>query len=207
MKMEFKDSYFTIDVDLSQHVAEIYKNIDKKIRWGIRKAEKSGVDYGFADKEDFDRFCELCEKFGYVKNVREDLEFAGEDGEVVVDKKHKGILIVAKYCGNIVGGLVTKFIENESIFSISFVLSEYKNLEVNSFLLWQAIKLSKERGFKIFSLGGVAPNAREGTKFYHIFQFKSKWGGELKKREVKSKNFTYILSRKVWRKIKDFRGK
>ena len=205
--MKFKDNYFTLDIDLSKPIEEIHQNINKKIRWSIRKAEKLGVTSNLANKEDFEEFCRIYEKYGYVKDIRKELGVVGDKGDIIEEDKDKGKLFVARHDNKLIGGTVIKFIGEDSIFCISFVIPEYKNFEVNSFLLWEAIKHSKNMNYKIFSLGGVAPDAREGTKFHHIYAFKLKWGGELRERYVYSKNPFYIFGRKLWRRVKDFKGR
>jgi len=205
--MRFKDFYFTFDINLKKPMKEIYENIDKKIRWSIRKAEKLGVSVNLADKNDFEEFCKEYGKYGYVRDIKKELTFTENEKGNITEGGNIGKLFVAKYKGKVVGGIVTKFVDNESIFSISFVVPEYKNFEINSLLLWKAIEESKKEGYDIFSLGGVAPKARKGTKFYNIYSFKKKWGGELKKRYIYSKNPLYILGRKLWKIIKNFVGK
>lgn len=191
----FRDIQATIIIDLNKSEEELWKNIDKDARWGVKKAEKENLIIKEDFLEDLGKFYEIYKetcRFGGINPLSLD--------EILKNKPkfffcYKNDILIA-------GSAI--IIEDDKKFRLFLNASnhEYLKFQPNNLLYWYLIKWGKTNGFKIFDLGGYQLNAKPGNKLYNINRFKERWGGEIKIYYIYSYNPFYILGRKLIRNSK-----
>ncbi len=198
-----KDINATILVDLTPTEEEIFQNIHKDARWGIKKALKNGLKV--KQTEDWETFYPIYQKTmatggGFIHSLK-------------TVKETSAILFLCYYKNKPIAGLSIGFRDDKydkNLPSLSKLasLKEYQNLQPNNLLVWEAIKWSKKKGYKKFDMGGWQIKAQ--GHLVGINKFKERWG-ELtyyyKDYPIKIaigrklvRNFPLI--KKIWDKIK-----
>lgn len=186
----------TIEVDLTQSIEDIWKNLDKDARWGVNKAKKEGLTVKEADESDAKEFYEIYRHMCQYNRIRQsEFEDIYNPG---LDTRPKKILVCKKDEKLIAGASI---IEDSSLSTISLYknasLAEYLELQPNNLLYWSIIEYGKNRGIRAFDLGGYDECAMKGTKTYEINRFKARWGGKIVDYVVYSKNPLYILVKAI----------
>ncbi|MBI5149129.1 peptidoglycan bridge formation glycyltransferase FemA/FemB family protein [Candidatus Pacearchaeota archaeon] len=192
----FKDVQATIQIDLNKSLDDLWENLDKDARWGVNKAKKENLKVGKTEKEEFwnkfyDVYRDTCRrgginpfKYSYIRK---------ENASLLICLKEKKIIAGAV--------IIEDKKENKISLFLNASIPEYLNLQPNNILYWSMIVYGKKNGFKIFDLGGYQLNAKKGSKLYEINRFKERWGGEIIKYDIYSKNPFYILGRKLIRRF------
>lgn len=186
----FSDKQATIEINLEKSEDELWNSLDKDAKWGVKKAEKSGLKVGIVNNEAiwgefYKIYKETC-KFGNIVPISID------------DAKH-GRLFGCFLENKMIAGSVVKIEGDKIILFLNASEHESLKYQPNNLLYWSIIKWAKNQGFGIFDLGGFQLNAKPGDKLYEINRFKQRWGGEIKEYKIYSKNPVYILGRKVIR--------
>lgn len=195
----FRDERATILLDLTKNQEELWNNIDKDAKWGIKKAEKEGLVVKESEEEtELKKFYEIYKEtciFGgitplnleKIKKMNAKFFFCYKDG-----------LLIA---GNAI------IIENNDKFRLFLNASshEYLKFQPNNILYYALIKWGKGKGYKVFDLGGYQLKAKPGDKLYNINRFKERWGGKIEVYHVYSYNPFYILGRKTIKKSRTAR--
>jgi lipid II:glycine glycyltransferase (peptidoglycan interpeptide bridge formation enzyme) len=191
----FRDVRATIEIDLSEDLENLWENLDKDARWGVNKAKKSGLVVNVTNKEkDWKEFykCykETC-NYGGIKPIN-------------LEEMKNGILFACYLNKKLIAGSVIK-IEKEIItLFLNASKHEFLNYQPNNLLYWSIIEWGKKNNYDKFDLGGYQLNAQEGGKLDQINRFKIRWGGEIVKQPIYSKNLFYILGRKLIRNSRFF---
>ncbi len=186
----FKDVRATIEIDLTKNENELWNSLDKDARWGVNKAKKTGLEIEILnDEKSWKTFYEI-----YKKTSKSGCIIPLELKEV-----KEGDLFCCFLKDKLIAGAVVKIDGGKVILFLNASDHEYLNLQPNNLLYWTIIIWAKKKGFKIFDLGGYQLNAK--GKLKNINKFKLRWGGEIKKYYVYSKNPFYILGRKTIRNI------
>jgi hypothetical protein len=188
----FKDIRATIEIDLTEPIETLWNKVNKKARWGVKKAEKEGLVFEYTEKEeDWKRFYSI-----YTKTII----IGGIVPEKFEEIKEKGnLLFICKRGEQIIAGAIIKVREDSYELRYNASLYEFQKFQPNNLLYWGLIKWGKEKNFKIFDLGGYQLEA--SGHLSGVNKFKERWGGEIKKYDVYSKNPFYILGRKVIRNV------
>lgn len=166
-----KDINATVIVDLNADEKKLFKALHKDARWGIKKAQKSGLIAEEANSEkEWNAFYTLFKEV--VKEGGSDIQSIN----YIKDKAHK--LFICKKGKKTIGGAAVFF---DPIYDISIprllkIASDkkYLNLQPNNLLYWHCILWAKKSGYKKFDLGGWQINAKGHLQ--GINKFKEKWG-------------------------------
>jgi len=191
----------TVVVDLTPSEDEIMHSIHKDARWGVRKAQKEGLEVReSADESDWSIFYEM------YKNTL--IEGGNDPKSLEFLKKTSDKLFLCFKDNRVIGGAVIKTsgIENPRLrFNAS--LKEYQSLQPNNLLYWNCILWCKNKGYKKFDLGGWQINARGHLE--GVNKFKEKWGNVvyyeentgffkgIGKKLVKNSRFFWWLNQKL----------
>jgi lipid II:glycine glycyltransferase (peptidoglycan interpeptide bridge formation enzyme) len=163
---------YTLKVNLSPELDDIMNSFKKDTRYSIRTAQKRGVSIEIGEERDVAKFYELLKEtasrasfeiydFDYYKNLYQTL------------KKYNLVeLLLAKYQGKIVGGAMAIFFGDEVTYSHSAADPEKRDLAVAYPILWEIIKIAKERGCKKLDLWGVAPESEINHPWAGFTHFK-----------------------------------
>lgn len=198
-----KDIQATIEIDLTKSEEELWGRLDKDARWGVKKGQKSGLKVDIFNKESawnefYDIYKGTIIKGGIVPKDKLGLQ------------KEVDILLLCIKDNKIIAGAAIKTEGEKTRLVLNASLGEFLRFQPNNVLYWEMIKWSKNNGYKICDLGGYQLNAKPGHKLYEVNRFKERWGGELKRYYIYSKNPLYILGRKIIRNfscIKNFRDR
>jgi hypothetical protein len=192
-KIFYKCEFSTITIDLSISLEEIWKNLDKDARWGVNKAKKEGAEIILAkNKKDFEEFYKIYletsirgQFFPETKSFLEELYSSFSEYNQIFLVRFKEKIIAGAWIK--FGGPHFKIPKLEYNAS----LSEHLNIQPNNLLYWYIIEWAKKNNFPEVDLGGIEPEAKEGTKFDSLNKFKSRWGGKQKNYFILTSSFIY----------------
>ncbi len=160
----------TVYVDLLGSLENIWiDTVEGKTRNAIRKAKKSGVSVRYSHADGISRFVELYHET--MKRLEADAYYYFSEpyfdhlGELV---NESGVMIEAVYESKVISSIVVFAGGRFSHYHLSASDSEFRKLQANSLLLWEAIKWSKGKGLSLMHLGG-GYSASEDS----LFKFKA----------------------------------
>jgi lipid II:glycine glycyltransferase (peptidoglycan interpeptide bridge formation enzyme) len=187
-----EDIQATIHINLENSEEDLWNNLDKDARWGVKKAQKENLSVMLTESsDDFKTFYGIYKKTlidgGIVRQEFNDLE------------KQSDKLFLCYKDNTVIAGSVIKIENTKTILMLNASLKEFLKYQPNNLLYWEIILWSKRNNFKIFDLGGYQINAQENRKLWHINRFKERWGGEIVEYKIESKNPFYIFGRKIIR--------
>lgn len=154
---------FTFTLDLTDGIEKIWNNLEKgRVRTGVRKAEREGVVLCEVKKEK--------EMESYYKIWLNTQKRHGTPTHSI--KLFKTMfrefhpknmrVFLAKYEGKDIGGIILFPQGGKVLYWSSVVLSKYRRLDSQTFLVWKAIEWSVKNGYKIFDFG----RTRKDTSIY-----------------------------------------
>lgn len=160
----------TVYVDLQGSIQNIWNDtLTGRTRNAIRKAEKSGVSVRYSRADAISRFMNLYHET--MKRLEADAYYYFTEpyfdclGELV---NESGILIEAVYESRVIASIVVFAGDKFSHYHLSASDTEFRKLQANSLLLWEAIKWSKEQGLSLMHLGGGYSASQDS-----LFKFKA----------------------------------
>lgn len=189
----FKDVQATIIIDLNKSVEELWTAVDKDARWGVKKAKKEKLMIKKSNKkQDLDEFYKIykqtCDYGGITPKPMENIK--------------DSIFFFCKKQDKIIAGAAIIDHENYVELFLNASLHESLKYQPNNLLYWAIILWAKKNNYSYFDLGGYQLNAQKATKLYEINRFKKRWGGEIVKSPVYSRNPIKIFGRKAIRNSK-----
>jgi len=166
-----KDINATVIVDLIPEESEIYNNLPRDAKRGIKKAINDKLVVEPSNNDD-----EWKEFYHIYKNT---IISGGSNFESLEElKKNTHIFFTCKKDGKIIAGagIFFKELYNFKIPRLYFnaSLKEYQDSYPNNLLYWNCIIWSKKNRYKEFDLGGWQINARDHLR--GVNEFKEKWG-------------------------------
>lgn len=169
-RTKMKDVNATVIVDLKPTKKEIFSNLHKDARWGIKRAIKENLKVVEGNEKDWSEFYGL-----YKKTMR----LGGVEAESIEKlKKNTSVLFVCKKDEKIiaVAGIWFTDTYNKGIprLYINASIKEYLKMQPNNILYWHCILWCKNKGYDKFDLGGWQINAK--NHLIGINKFKEKWG-------------------------------
>ncbi len=141
-------------------------SFDKSTRYNIKYARRKGVS--ISNEKDIDLFFSLIEKTerrqrfkSYPKNYFSRM-ISNLDSDV----------ILARHKGKVIGSLILVYFGETAIFTHSAFDYHYRKLKATSLMRFEAMKIAKEKGCKLYDFGGV-----EEDKYKGVAKFKEGFGG------------------------------
>jgi len=185
----FTESKFTVNpfqtflVDLERPQDEIWKSFIQNARWGVRKAEKSGVSVVEAVQwEEWAAFMNIHipHSKAHGTTTKSPGFFRGLYDNFYPQNMVK--VFVSKHDGKIIAGMLFLVCRETMVYYMG--ASEHGSLPLspNDPIMWHAIKWGKDNGVKLLNLEDTYPNP--SSNLYGIHKFKEKWGGQLKQRDL-----------------------
>jgi len=191
---------FTSIIDLTQDLDTIWQNMDKKsVRYRIKGGQKQGIKIKI--NKNYDQFFCIYRSFISKKGIKSLFDVFGVGSTPLETMKKYGILFVAEYDGEILGG--TLYLKNN--YSMKAWIGATKRLDADKskksiisnadrLIDWEAIKYAKDYGVKEFDLGGLW--SREEAEKDEI-----KKGINLHKLKLGGKTITRYSYQKIYSKI------
>ena len=178
-------------LDMQDDIEDLWKNLNKKTRNAIRKAERSGVIVKIRGVEYLSEYTSMVEE---VIKRRPHTPIPYKMMQRVIEKDI-GRLFIA-YCRGkpAAGGIFLTFKDTVTYWSgASF--NEFRKYQPSNLLHWEVIKWAVEEGYKYYDLGGA--------EIPSIARFKRGWGGrEVYYYRVYRRNILTKISRDLYKFIK-----
>ena len=193
----FKDNNFsilkmyTIVIDLTKPRETLWKQLKKQARWGIKKAQKMGVNvFEARSRAEWNHFFEIysrhCKEHKIAKKPKLFFDYLFEK----LYPKGKAVLFLADYHSKITDGAIFLVCGNRMYYYISSRIESYSTVCGGDALMWSAIGWGKQKGVEILDLMDLGP---ERNQYYGINFFKKKWGGHIVERSFYIKGKLYRL--------------
>ncbi|MCX7957123.1 MAG: peptidoglycan bridge formation glycyltransferase FemA/FemB family protein [Endomicrobia bacterium] len=166
----------TLVVDLEDYEDVIFKKFRVFTQRAIKKAYNFNVIPKFANSiEDVKEFCLLYKKMAEKKNILKlKYSFLYRLWSFILRKKKNGILILSKYQGKTMGGIIVLRHANRAVYTYgASLVGGYDEIPKTHLLHWEAIKWAKSVGCKFYDLGGYAVDTKKIGILENINWFKT----------------------------------
>jgi len=179
--VQSKKSLFTkynFLIDLTKTEEQLLAAMHPKTRYNIGIAQKKGVEvYESTKEEDFEIYLKL-----YFETTKRQKYFGHTSSyhklvwQTLAPVKMARLLI-AKYQGEpLVAWMLLNF-ASTLYYPYGGSSKEYKDVMASNLIAWEAIRLGKKMGLKVFDMwGALAPDAKESNPWYGFHRFKAGYG-------------------------------
>lgn len=156
----------SLRLDLTQSEEDLFRGFHKRIRKAIRKAERCGLSWEISNEYDA--------AYHIYARAAKSISLHPEPKERVFNNL---ILFIAKNNNKPIAMYTVRFESDTSKEIYAGVDPEYRDTQANSWLKWQIICYSKQKGFRYYDLGGFDPYSKD-PKIVNINEYKVRWGGK-----------------------------
>jgi len=135
---------------------DLFQQLVKATRSGIRKAKKEGVTIRRAERlEDVEAFYAVYKQFATEKGfLFRDFSYQETLWSEFISRG-QGALLLSVHDGQIVGGLICLMFGELSLEMHRGVLYKYLKLHVNEALVWEGMRWARRRGCRWYCLRGI----------------------------------------------------
>lgn len=161
-------------LDLDPTEETLLSEMRKTTRYEIRRAQKLGVEIVVSkDENDLNHFMKLYQstaaRQGFVGHtaIAQEYEVFGKVNQVA--------LILGRYQDVIAAGALILFSGAQAIYHHG--ASIHSEAPVSHLVQWEAIKLAKKRGMKVYNFWGIAPQDKPNHPWRGLTLFKKGFGG------------------------------
>lgn len=167
----------TFIIDLSQNEEEIFRNLSQKTRYNVRLAEKNNITVETGDIDSFVKLQkETAKRNGFYLHPDNYYRTVFE----LFAKRGMAKIISAKYNKKTLTSWMLFVFKDVWYYPYGGSSSEYRNLMHSNLVAWEAIKLAKREGGKMFDMwGALGKNPNQKDPWYGFHRFKSGYGGKL----------------------------
>ncbi len=185
-------------INVSEPLDVLWEKMRKKfIREQIERGKRRGITAG--PNNDFATFERMYADFTHR------LAFDSLPREAL----RNGILFLAYYEGEAIAGgvFITDGTHMRALALASKRVDEQSGRmrdifgEANRLVIWEAIQYAKQHNYKMFDLGGIAPESKN-AHWARVAVFKEAFGGERQSQYYYTKVYSPIL--KMWMKFREF---
>jgi len=186
----------TFVVDLSPSIESLWKNLEGRARRSISRAERKGIEVVESEKwREWKEFYDLYVRVCHSKSMRPRSIDLHKSVYNYLATKGKARLFLAKYRGEIVGGIIFLVTPHEMMGYEGVSDVRFLKLSSNSAVHWHAISWAKDHGIKNYDFGGALWKLDKKHYLYGIQLFKRQWGGKLRKYNSYALNKLYFIGR------------
>lgn len=158
---------------------ELLSNMKQRTRYKVRLAEKKGVTIRRGGPDDFQSIADLY------------AETSARDGFLIRDKDYYLDVwrrfytaemltpLIAEVDGKMVAAVMIFVTGETARYVYGMSGPEHREKMPNYLLQWEAIKLAKEKGCKVYDLWGAPDEFVEDDRMWGVYQFKRGLGGEV----------------------------
>jgi hypothetical protein len=171
---------FWNDLSVLKSEEDLFNVIDSSTRRNIKKAKREGITVSI-DNHQIDFLYKThvsnMEAIGGKPKTKDffnliDSSFiSGDDYDIYIAKKDE----------KIIAGLLVFYFKNTVEYFVPVIVSEFREYQPLSLIIYQAFLESAKRGFRLWNWGGTW-KSQDG-----VYRFKKKWGG-------KEINYTYYIN-------------
>jgi len=172
---------YTFLTDLSGTESQLWVRLDKQARWGVKKAQRSGVKVMQADSRHdwyvfYDLYRRHCLTHRYTSLLPETL--FQRIYEILYPQKIAK-LFLAQLDDRVIAGTLLLIHRKYVTYFRNASLDEYLRYEPNNILQWESFKWARENGAEIYDMGGILIPSSRVSPLYGLYKYKEKWGGKL----------------------------
>lgn len=163
-----ENTYRTFILDLAPPLEELHRNLDKKWRNQLTRAEKNGLKIVMGTgTEEYGRFSEMYRQMQDRKTFETsvDIEEFAEIQANLPEVERMQILICMQNEVP-VAGIVASAMGDSAIYLLGATSDEGLNAKGSYLLQWTLIQWLKEKGVRWYDLGGIDPEKNPGV--YHF---------------------------------------
>ena len=166
-------------INTEKSVDDLLSNMKQRTRYKVRLAEKKGVAVRRGTPDDFDSIADLY------------AETSSRDGFLIRNKSYYLDVWQLFYEAEMLTPLIAE-VEGEMVAAVMIFITgdtaryvygmsgpNHREKMPNYLLQWEAIKLAKEKGCKIYDLWGAPDEFREEDRMWGVYQFKRGLGGDV----------------------------
>lgn len=152
---------------LPESSESLLKSFKSKLRSQIRKAEKNGVRFRWADSDGVDAFYSVfCRN---MKDLGSPVHSKKWFASIMESYGNNAKIGLAEYDGQCIGAGLILFTGKQTCIPWASTLSRFNRLAPNMLLYWNFLKFAADNGMHCFDFGRSTEN--EGT-----YKFKKQWG-------------------------------
>jgi len=169
-----ENTYRTFVLDLTASLDELRKGLDKKWRNQLTRSEKNQLEVVVGTGgDDYQTFCKIYYQMRMRKSFETtvSVEEFGKIQENLPEAQRMRILI-CKDKGVPVAGLVASAMGDSAIYLLGATNDDGLTSKGAYLLQWTLIRWLKDRGAKLYDLGGIDPDGNPG-----VYHFKSGFSG------------------------------
>ncbi|UCE29582.1 MAG: GNAT family N-acetyltransferase [Candidatus Bathyarchaeota archaeon] len=184
----FSYPFRTIIIDLERPLESVWKALNKKARWSVRKAERLGLELRTATTwKEWQQYQSLHVVHGREKQYPTDPpEFFHEVFKL--QGKNLARLFLAEYEKQVVAGSLFLVFGRNMVFLQNASKAEFLSRNPNSFLQWKSIEWAKENGVVTYDMNGLPP--QQVPYLRGVYKYKKQWDGYIQW-------YYYYLSRRL----------
>ena len=167
----------TIIIDLKRPLNDIWRALDKRARWGVRKAERLGVKVKAADTwQEWEQYYRL--HVLHSKERQYPTEPYGFFNEMFkLTFKNMSRLFIAEYDKRIVAGSLFLVCKENMVFLQNASLSAFLKYNPNNLLQWRSIEWARENGVTTYDINGLP--LEETSYLRGVYDYKKRWDGHI----------------------------
>jgi hypothetical protein len=167
----------TIVIDLNRKLKDIWQALDKRARWGVRKAEGMGLAVKEADNwHEWEQFSRLHQLHGREKHYPTDPPEFFEEMFKLNHKKMAHLFLAKRGKDTVAGSLFLVYKQN-MVFLQNASRRAFLAQNPNNLLQWKSMEWGKENGVTIYDMNGLPP--KEVPYLRGVYNYKKKWDGQI----------------------------
>jgi lipid II:glycine glycyltransferase (peptidoglycan interpeptide bridge formation enzyme) len=169
-----ENTYRTFVLDLAPALEELRRNLDRKWRNQLTRAEKNNLTVVTGSGlEEYKVFCQIYRQMRQRKTFEttvDEKEFLRIQEEL--PESHRMRILLCQENGVTVAGMVATAMGDSAIYLLGATSDEGLNAKGAYLLQWNMIQWLKENGTKWYDLGGIDPETNPG-----VYHFKKGFSG------------------------------
>ena len=203
LNYEFGRLPCTMLFDLNRSIEELWKNMEKNARYGVRKATKAGVVV-----EEATSFDDLLAYYQIQENTSGRLGIPLISFQVLSTLWQnffpKGILklFLARCDTQPIAGVIVFTWQDKIWPYLAASFKQYWRLHPNLMLHWHILKWGKDNGMKMYDFMGIPCSADRNHPLYNLYLFKKQFGGQIVRHGEYVKNQFRLKSNLYHRMLK-----
>lgn len=166
----------TIILNLERPIEAVWQALDKEARWGVRKAERVGVEVEIASTlsewRDYSHLHLIHSRekhyITYPYNFFEEL-FKLHD-------KNMARLFLARYENKTIAGSLFLVYRKNMLFLQNASLANFLKYNPNNLIQWKSIEWAFKNGVKTYDMGGLP--YKKTAYLRGVYEYKTRWDGE-----------------------------
>jgi lipid II:glycine glycyltransferase (peptidoglycan interpeptide bridge formation enzyme) len=175
--------HHSVWVDLSPSEEDIFASFDGNIRKAVRKAEREGIEVCVNEGPDcVDQFYDLYQAAHHRSGGGYQPRVYFEHVWNTLAGKREALFCLAKLRGRPIAALLLGFVDGNMVYLSGGAVGDeaQMNARPNERMHWEMIRLAKRWGCRFYDLGGITPDAPEGSKSFGIAAFKRKFSSDVR---------------------------